>query len=326
MSASRGSVGLRKRLPALLAVLLAVSSLVGLAVAALRQGGGARGAAVSEAAAGGTPRASDDGGGQMPVPQAPREVRISVAVSGDLLPHLPIVQRARALAGGDGYDFRPMLRPLRPLLRSADLALCHLEAPLQSGTPSGYPRFRAPPDLADAIKATGWDACSTASNHTLDLGEPGVRSTLPSLGHGIPTSARSRAMAPGTSVVCVEIHHDSRRPARARGAADPKGAWALGRLRCRKPALQPDRRVLHAGDSRRHGGCAAPAHTGRSGRRHPHRVHANLGPPPDYSVLAVGDALPRAGEHQSALWASWQRTVEVVGRSARVRPVPRRLP
>lgn len=81
--------------------------------------------------------------GDPPAPGSPRDVRISIAVSGDLLPHLPIVQRAQALAGGGGYDFKPMLRPLAPLLRSADLAFCHLEAPLQPGVPSGYPRFRA---------------------------------------------------------------------------------------------------------------------------------------------------------------------------------------
>jgi poly-gamma-glutamate synthesis protein (capsule biosynthesis protein) len=109
-------------------------------------------------------------------------VRVTIAVSGDLLPHLPVVQRAQALAGpGEDYDFAPMLRELRPLLRRADLALCHVETPLQAGPPAGYPVFRTPPALARAIAATGFDACSTASNHTVDQGEAGVRSTLAAL-------------------------------------------------------------------------------------------------------------------------------------------------
>jgi hypothetical protein len=62
-----------------------------------------------------------------PEATGPAPVRLTIAASGDLLPHLPIVARARALAGdGAGYDFAPMFRSLRPLIESADLALCHV--------------------------------------------------------------------------------------------------------------------------------------------------------------------------------------------------------
>ena len=121
---------------------------------------------------------------ETPAPAAgprPRTVRLTVAVSGDLLPHLPVVARARALAGGAGYRFAPLLRNLRPLVRRADIALCHLETPLVPGPPRGYPRFRTPPALARAIRVTGWDACSTASNHTVDAGQAGVKSTIRAL-------------------------------------------------------------------------------------------------------------------------------------------------
>jgi poly-gamma-glutamate capsule biosynthesis protein CapA/YwtB (metallophosphatase superfamily) len=108
------------------------------------------------------------------------EQRLTISVSGDLLPHLPVVARARTR---DGYDFAPLLRDLRPLVRRADLAFCHVETPLHPGTPAGYPRFRTPPALARAIRSTGWDACSTASNHTVDQGTAGVRSTIRALKH-----------------------------------------------------------------------------------------------------------------------------------------------
>ena len=114
-----------------------------------------------------------------------------MSVSGDLLPHLPIVQRA---ATGGGYDFAPMLRPLRPLIRRADLALCHVETPLTPAAPAGYPVFSSPPALARAIRATGWDACSTASNHALDRGQAGIAATIRSLrraGLRHPGTARS---------------------------------------------------------------------------------------------------------------------------------------
>ncbi|MGZ8649315.1 MAG: CapA family protein [Solirubrobacteraceae bacterium] len=108
----------------------------------------------------------------------PETTRLAISVSGDLLPHLPVVARART---PHGYDFAPLLNELRALVSRADLAFCHVETPLQSGTPTGYPRFRTPPALARAIRRTGWDACSTASNHTLDRGVAGVRSTIRAL-------------------------------------------------------------------------------------------------------------------------------------------------
>ena len=46
---------------------------------------------------------------------------LKVAVSGDILVHEPIWERARHNGGG-AYDFRPMFRYVRPLLREADLA------------------------------------------------------------------------------------------------------------------------------------------------------------------------------------------------------------
>ncbi|HYI36425.1 MAG TPA: CapA family protein [Thermoleophilaceae bacterium] len=103
---------------------------------------------------------------------------LTVAASGDLLIHAPVWKRALVYGRGRRYDFRPMFRAVRPLIAGADLALCHLETPLTYGPPRGYPSFRAPVALAPAIRATGWDACSTASNHTLDGGQRGVNATL----------------------------------------------------------------------------------------------------------------------------------------------------
>src|SRR4051794_24118509 len=110
-------------------------------------------------------------------PGPPRAVRLTIGVSGDLLPHLPIVARAHALAGGRGYDFGPMLRPIRGWVGGNSLSFCHIETPLTPATPIGYPRFSSPPAIARAVAATGFDACSTASNHSLDRGQAGVDAT-----------------------------------------------------------------------------------------------------------------------------------------------------
>jgi poly-gamma-glutamate synthesis protein (capsule biosynthesis protein) len=107
--------------------------------------------------------------------------RLTVAASGDFLIHTSVYARARAYGHGRRYDFHPMLRKIRPLIARADLALCHVETPLTHGRPQSYPSFRTPAALASAIRAAGWDVCSTASNHTLDAGQRGVNSTIRAL-------------------------------------------------------------------------------------------------------------------------------------------------
>jgi hypothetical protein len=108
-------------------------------------------------------------------PQEP--VELTVSVSGDLLIHSPVFFAAQSLAGGSGYDFRPMLEQLRPYVKTADLGICHFETPVSDAPPSGLPTFNAPPELAGAVADTGWDLCDTASNHSLDQGQEGVDAT-----------------------------------------------------------------------------------------------------------------------------------------------------
>jgi len=105
---------------------------------------------------------------------------LTIVATGDLLIHQPVWARAFANGGGH-YDFRPMFRALRPTIRNAALALCHVETPMAPGAPSGYPVFRTPPALARAIAWAGFDACSTASNHSVDQGRTGIRETLRAL-------------------------------------------------------------------------------------------------------------------------------------------------
>ncbi|UUU26442.1 CapA family protein [Streptomyces sp. DSM 40750] len=106
----------------------------------------------------------------------------TLVASGDVLPHMSIIEKAYTDAGGDGYDFRPMLAGVKPVVSEADLAICHMETVYGAdGNYSGYPTFKSPPQVADGLAATGYDACSTASNHTLDDGAAGIHRTLDAL-------------------------------------------------------------------------------------------------------------------------------------------------
>jgi hypothetical protein len=148
----------------------------------------------------------------LPGPAAPaatpdQPVRLTVAASGDLLIHTPVAERALALGGGRRYDFAPLFGPVRRTIAGADLALCHMETPLVPGPVRGYPVFRTPPDLARSIKRVGWDACSTASNHSLDAGQYGIDTTLRALrsaGVKATGTARSARARRRTTIVRVK--------------------------------------------------------------------------------------------------------------------------
>ncbi len=148
-------------------------------------------------------------------PEAPSpEVRtVTVALTGDVLVHNTVWASADRVAPGPALDFRPMLAPLRPAVSGADLALCHLETPLapRGGPYQSYPLFAAPPALVPALKWVGYDGCSTASNHSVDQGFPGVARTLDTLDAaglvhaGTARTARESARVTGFRVNGMDI-------------------------------------------------------------------------------------------------------------------------
>ncbi|MFE9633501.1 CapA family protein [Streptomyces sp. NPDC006463] len=140
-------------------------------------------AAGCSAAGGSTPARLADSGGPAAASTAagaPAAKGFTLVASGDVLPHTSVIQRAANDADGDGHDFRPMFSGVKSVVSGADLALCHMETIYgeEDGPFSGYPAFVSPPSVADALKETGYDGCSTASNHTLDDGADGLRRTL----------------------------------------------------------------------------------------------------------------------------------------------------
>ncbi|MFD5879748.1 CapA family protein [Streptomyces yangpuensis] len=128
---------------------------------------------------------------------APAGQPFTLVATGDIIPYPSIVQRAGDDAGRAGeYDFRKILAGVKPLVSAADLAICHHEIPYgrPGGPYTGYPTFKAPHQLADALKDAGYDGCSTASNHTLDDGYEGLARTLEHLDRvGIPHVGSARS-------------------------------------------------------------------------------------------------------------------------------------
>lgn len=103
-----------------------------------------------------------------------------------MLVHAQLWQQAEqdaAAAGKPGWDFVPLLEGQRRYIDNSDLAICHQETPVAGpeGPFSAYPSFNVPPQIITAIKAVGYQACTTASNHTIDRGTDGLLRTLDQL-------------------------------------------------------------------------------------------------------------------------------------------------
>ncbi|MBQ9137468.1 MAG: CapA family protein [Alistipes sp.] len=102
--------------------------------------------------------------------------RLKIIFAGDVMAHSPQVSKAKR---GSGYDFKPCFRYIKPIFEAADLAIVNLETTLSDTAPySGYPAFRAPAELAEALADAGVDVAVTANNHALDAGAKGVASTI----------------------------------------------------------------------------------------------------------------------------------------------------
>lgn len=116
---------------------------------------------------------------QAPSPPPPQKVTITAV--GDFLMHMPVINSAR-LANGT-YDFKPIFSEVAGLLSEADLTIANLETRLAGKEYgfSGYPVFNCPEELAYNMKELGIDVVTTANNHSLDRGWPGIINTLNNL-------------------------------------------------------------------------------------------------------------------------------------------------
>lgn len=146
---------------------------------------------------------------ESPTPQ-PRS--FTLAATGDVLLHERLwTQARRDAASGEEMDFAPQFANIEPMIRDADLAVCHLEVPLaeQGGSYEGYPTFSGPPQVASGLADTGYDACTTASNHTFDQGAEGVDRTLDTLdAAGLAHAGSARSPQEAGEVTMIDVATD----------------------------------------------------------------------------------------------------------------------
>ncbi|MCO1578201.1 CapA family protein [Crossiella sp. SN42] len=139
---------------------------------------------------------------------APPPRAFTVAATGDVLIHPALTTQATA-DGGGSRDYTKLFEGVKPAISGADLAICHLEVPIAApgGPFKGYPSFNAPPEVVTALKTTGYDTCSTASNHTLDQGVDGVKRTLDALdAAGLKHTGSARTAPEAAKPVIYEVN------------------------------------------------------------------------------------------------------------------------
>lgn len=101
----------------------------------------------------------------------PQQARLVFA--GDLMQHMPQVRAARRPDGT--FDYSETFRYVKPIFEEADFAMLNFETTLTpTSRYTGYPMFRSPAQLADAIRDIGIDAVVMANNHICDNGRTGI--------------------------------------------------------------------------------------------------------------------------------------------------------
>lgn len=257
---------------------------------------------------------------------ASQQKGFTLVASGDVLPHAVIIRQAQKDAGGHGYDFHKMLAGVKPVVSKADLAICHMETVYggKDGPFTGYPTFKSPPQVAQALKDTGYDSCSTASNHTLDDGADGVQHTLDAMdavGVRHAGSARTAAeagkpallKAGSATVAQLAYTYDTN------GFPQPEGhPWAVN-------LIDPDRIIADARAARKAGAdvVLVSLHWGTEWQDEPDEMQltvakqltaARTGGRPDIDlILGTHAHIPQAYEKVNGTWVVYGMGDQVAG-------------
>jgi len=136
---------------------------------------------------------------------SPKKIRVMAV--GDIMMHHPITKSGFKKDENE-YDFKPIFAQVKPIFNEADIVVANLETPLadQKIGFSGYPLFKAPKELALAIKESGIDLVTTANNHAFDQGEQGLKETLDILdSYGVMHTGTYRSQEEKDSPLIIDV-------------------------------------------------------------------------------------------------------------------------
>ena len=109
----------------------------------------------------------------------PVEHIISFSAVGDNLIHNSIYESARAMAGGEGYDFSYAYENIKHYFEDFTVNWINQETLVNDELPPAtYPCFSTPGELGRAAYDAGWRVFALSNNHTYDKGSRGIAATL----------------------------------------------------------------------------------------------------------------------------------------------------
>lgn len=109
------------------------------------------------------------------------EPGITINAIGDIMVHDSQIKSAKKRNGN--FSFDNVFSEIKPYTEMPDFTIGNLETTISTPEKgySGYPYFRSPEQLLEALKFSGFDVLTTANNHCLDGGESGANYTLDQL-------------------------------------------------------------------------------------------------------------------------------------------------
>lgn len=109
------------------------------------------------------------------------ESGITINAVGDIMVHDSQIKSAKRRDGR--FNFDNVFSEIKPYTDMPDFTIGNLETTISTNEKgySGYPSFRSPEQLLEALKSAGFDVLTTANNHCLDGGESGAIYTLNAL-------------------------------------------------------------------------------------------------------------------------------------------------
>ncbi|MEV7386045.1 CapA family protein [Streptomyces sp. NPDC091215] len=262
-------------------------------------------------------------GAAPPVPPAPAAAApggFTLVASGDLLPQKSAVDHANLDAGGNGYDFRPMLAGVAPVVSRADLALCHLATVFGADGSN----LTTPPQLVTGLAGVGYDGCSTASDRALDGGAAGIANTLAAMDQvGLRHTGTARTQAEAGSLTLLNAGRarvaDLSYTYDVNGNLLPPGQpWAVN--------LLDENRILADARAARQAGAdvvVVSVHWGTDGQNAPDQQQLDLakrltaartGGRPDIDlVLGTHAHIPQAYEKVNGTWVVYGLGDQIAG-------------
>lgn len=102
---------------------------------------------------------------------------ILIVATGDAMMHMPQLHMAQDPITKE-IRFDSCFALIQPFVKKAKFAIVNFETTLAGEPYSGYPRFSAPVEFAQAIANTGFNVFMFANNHACDKGSKGIEGNL----------------------------------------------------------------------------------------------------------------------------------------------------